>query len=84
MKAKCYKCKKILTLKQSSPTSSNFVAKQKSDGTIIFECGCIKKILFKIDMGDFLLNRNKMKSFIKNRNKKTSVLKTISADLDFS
>jgi hypothetical protein len=74
-KAKCYKCKKILTFTQDLPTPSNFIVKRKdSDGTLIFECGCIKKLEFKMDY----------KYYLENRSKKNFIIKTINSDLDFS
>ena len=75
MKAKCYKCKKILTFTSELGMPSNFVLEGRDiDGTDVFSCGCIRGLHFKLNLPDY----------IKNKGKKNFIAKTVNADLDYS
>ena len=75
-KAKCYKCKKVLTYVSSGIAgSSSFVHDSRDiDGADIFFCGCHRGLRFKLDM----------KHYLSNMNKKNFIAKTVDSDLDFS
>ena len=75
-KAKCYNCGKTLTYTLNEPAGpSEFILDEKDfDGMAIFLCGSFKGCRFKLDMADYL----------KNKDKENFVAKTLDADLDFS
>ncbi len=75
-KAKCFKCKRVLTYNQSFAGRGEFVRDKKDiDGLDIFSCGYfICHAEFKIDMNDF----------IKNGHKKNFIYKTVDAKYDYS
>ncbi len=75
-KAKCFKCKRVLTYNQSFAGRGEFVRDKKDiDGLDIFSCGYfICHAEFKIDINDF----------IKNGHKKNFIYKTVDAKYDYS
>ena len=75
-KAKCYKCKKVLTYAQKGIAGpSSFVHEERDiDGMDIFMCGSFRGCRFKLDM----------KYYMANRHKKKFIARTVDADLDFS
>lgn len=74
-KAKCYKCKKILTYTLDIAGPSQFVRDARDvDGVDIFLCGSARGCRFKIDM----------KHYFANRNKKNFIARTVDPDWDFS
>ena len=76
MKAKCYNCGKIKTYQSHEPAMPSEFSKDERDidGLDIFLCGSIRGCRFKIDM----------KHYMKNRHKKDFIIKTVSADNDYS
>ena len=75
-KAKCFKCKRVLTYNPSFAGKGEFVKnKRDSDGLDIFECGYFTcHAEFKIDMI----------YYSKNRNKKNFIIKTVDAKYDYN
>ena len=75
-KAKCFKCKRVLTYNSSFAGKGEFVKnKRDSDGLDIFECGYFTcHAEFKIDMIHYS----------KNSHKKNFIIKTVDAKYDFS
>jgi hypothetical protein len=75
-KAKCFKCKRVLTYNSSFAGKGEFVKnKRDSDGLDIFECGYFMcHAEFKIDMIHYS----------KNSHKKNFIIKTVDAKYDFS
>ena len=75
-KAKCFKCKRVLTYNSSFAGKGEFVKnKRDSDGLDVFECGYfICHAEFKIDMIHYS----------KNSHKKNFIIKTVDAKYDFS
>lgn len=73
--AKCFKCNKILKFTNSVAMPSEFVLEERDseDRLDIFICGCFKNTRFKINVKDYL----------KNKNKKNFVAKTLDANLVF-
>jgi len=73
--AKCFKCKKKITFSTGICGPKSFTRdKRDNDGLDIFVCGCFNPTRFKIDMKDYL----------KNRNKKNFFLKTVPYNYDYS
>ena len=75
-KAKCFKCKRLLTYNSSFAGKGEFVKnKRDSDGLDVFECGYFMcHAEFKIDMTHYS----------KNSHKKNFIIKTVDAKYDFS
>ncbi|MBC8306253.1 MAG: hypothetical protein H8E55_62145 [Pelagibacterales bacterium] len=75
-KAKCFKCKRVLTYNSSFAGKGEFVKnKRDSDGLDVFECGYFMcHAEFKIDMIHYS----------KNSHKKNFIIKTVDAKYDFS
>ena len=75
-KAKCFKCKRVLTYNPSFAGKGEFVKnKRDSDGLDIFECGYFTcHAEFKIDMI----------YYSKNRHKKNFIIKTVDAKYDYN
>ena len=75
-KAKCFKCKRVLTYNSSFDGKGEFVKnKRDSDGLDIYECGYFMcHAEFKFDMIHYS----------KNSHKKNFIIKTVDAKYDFS
>jgi hypothetical protein len=75
-KAKCFKCKRVLTYNSSFAGKGEYVKnKRDSDGLDVFECGYFMcHAEFKIDMIHYS----------KNNHKKNFIIKTVDAKYDFS
>ena len=75
-KAKCFKCKRVLTYNSSFAGKGEFVKnKRDSDGLDVFDCGYFMcHAEFKIDMIHYS----------KNSHKKNFIMKTVDAKYDFS